>query len=140
MFTYKRTAQYHETDKMGVIHHSNYVKWMEEARVAFLESIGAGYKSVEAAGVVSPVVSVSVDYVRPVEFSDETEISLSVTKYSGAVLEFGYRFFNVTKNELCAKASSRHCFLKNGRIVSLKKELPSLSEKLDRALDGAGGE
>ena len=33
MFKYIRKAQYHETDKMGIIHHSNYIKWMEEARI-----------------------------------------------------------------------------------------------------------
>ena len=40
MFSYERTACYHETDQMGIIHHSNYVKWREEARIAFLESVG----------------------------------------------------------------------------------------------------
>ena len=42
MFVYKRRAQYHETDQMGIIHHSNYVKWMEEARVRFMDLLGLG--------------------------------------------------------------------------------------------------
>ena len=48
MFTYTRKAQYHETDKMGIIHHSNYVKWMEEARIAYMESLGYGFDKVES--------------------------------------------------------------------------------------------
>ena len=39
MFTYVKKAQYHETDQMGIIHHANYVKWMEEARLAYLEEV-----------------------------------------------------------------------------------------------------
>lgn len=50
MFSYQRKARYHETDQMGVVHHSNYVKWMEESRTEFLESIGAGYAKIEAGG------------------------------------------------------------------------------------------
>ena len=38
---YKHKVQYYETDKMQVVHHSNYIRWMEEARVEFLEKIGA---------------------------------------------------------------------------------------------------
>ena len=47
MFTYGRKAQYHETDQMGVIHHASYVKWMEEARVAFMDALGCGYEEIE---------------------------------------------------------------------------------------------
>ena len=43
MGVYRRKAQYHETDQMGIIHHSNYVKWMEEARIDFMKELGFGY-------------------------------------------------------------------------------------------------
>ena len=39
-YTYYRKAQYHETDQMGIIHHSNYVKWMEEARIGYMSRMG----------------------------------------------------------------------------------------------------
>ena len=64
MFTYSRKAHYHETDQMGVVHHANYPKWMEEARVAFLDEKGVSYRIMEEAGVFSPVVSLSVEYKR----------------------------------------------------------------------------
>ena len=47
MFTYRRRAYYHETDQMGLIHHSNYLKWMEEGRIAFLDEMGLSYKEME---------------------------------------------------------------------------------------------
>ncbi len=124
MFTYHRKAQYHETDKMSIIHHSNYVKWMEETRVAFMDSIGYSFRKMEQTGIASPVVGITVDYKKPVEFDDDVEVRLSILKYSGAVLELGYEFFNVTKGEVCTTAMSKHCFVKDGRIVSLKKVLP----------------
>ena len=40
MDDYIRRVNYYETDKMGITHHSNYVRWMEEARIDFLEKIG----------------------------------------------------------------------------------------------------
>ena len=61
MFVYKRRAQYHETDQMGIIHHSNYVKWMEEARVRFMDVLGLGYREMEEQGIQSPVAGISVD-------------------------------------------------------------------------------
>lgn len=128
MFIYTRKAQYHETDQMGIIHHSNYVKWMEEARVAFLDQIGLGYEKVEKLGIVSPVASISVEYKRQVCFGDEIEIRVEVQKYNGAALELKYEFYNLTRDEICTAAASRHGFLKDSKIISLKKELPELDE------------
>ena len=129
-FMYLRKAQYHETDQMGFIHHSNYVKWMEEARVAFMDRIGMGYAEVEKAGVVSPVTAVSVEYKKPVRFSEEVGIQVSVLSYSGVRLEIEYKFFLMPERELCTTAVSKHCFLKDGKIISLKKQLPELDQKL----------
>ena len=130
MFTYTRKAHYHETDQMGFVHHANYPKWMEEARVAFLDAQGVSYRAMEEAGVVSPVVSLRIEYKRPARFDDELEVRLEVSKYTGVRLEVSYTFFNTTANELCATASSAHCFLKDGRIVSLQKALPAAHERM----------
>ena len=132
MGVYRRRAQYHETDQMGIIHHSNYVKWMEEARIAFMGELGFGYNEVEKRGIVSPVAGISVSYKRPVLFDDVVEIEVSVKRYSGVVLELEYRFFNVTRNEVCTLASSKHCFTRDGKVVSLKKEIPELDGLFSR--------
>ena len=129
-YTYFRRAQYHETDQMGLIHHSNYVKWMEEARINCMDEMGFSYRKVEELGIISPVVDISVSYKKQVSFDDEIEIRVSVKKYNGVSLEFDYTFFNRTKNEICTTAFSRHCFLKDGRLISVKKELPALDERI----------
>ena len=129
-YTYYRKAQYHETDQMGIIHHSNYVKWMEEARISYMDQMGFSYRKVEEFGVISPVVNISVSYKKQVSFDNEIQIRVSVKKYNSISLEFNYEFFNTSKNEICTIASSRHCFLKEGNLISLKKEIPDL----DRAI------
>lgn len=135
MFYYKRKAQYHETDQMGVIHHANYVKWMEEARVAYLDALGFGYVDIEREGVVSPVVAISIDYRRPVMFSDETEIGVRINRYSTRVLELGYEIRNLTRGTLAAEAVSKHCFLKDGAVVSVKTALPALHALLSAQIE-----
>ena len=126
MFTYTRKAQYHETDKMGIIHHSNYVKWMEEARIAYMDSLGYGFDKVESLGVLSPVAGISVSYKNPVRFNDTIQISISLTRYSGVIQEVAYTFTNATTGELSATATSKHCYIKDGKIINLKHVIPEL--------------
>lgn len=135
MFHYSRKAQYHETDQMGVIHHANYIKWMEEARVAFLDALGFGYVDIEHEGVVSPVVGISIDYRRPTMFSDEVEIGVRINKYSTRMLEIGYVIRNRTRGTLAAEGTSKHCFLKDGAVVSLRTALPKLDALLSAYME-----
>ena len=70
MEPYKHYVQYYETDKMGITHHANYIRWMEEARVNFLEQIGWPFAKLEASGFASPVLKLDCKYIRPTTFSD----------------------------------------------------------------------
>ena len=76
MSIYKHTVQYYETDRMGITHHSNYIRFMEEARVDFLKNIGWGYDKLEEDGGVSPVVSVNCNYKKTTTFADVIEINI----------------------------------------------------------------
>ena len=108
MFFYRRTAQYHETDQMGVIHHANYVKWMEEARVAFLDEVfHFGYVEMEASGVFSPVVGVELKYHRPVYFADQVEIEVGIASYTGTRLYFRRGIGGCAACGLCAGKKAR---------------------------------
>ena len=59
MESFKREVKYYECDRMGITHHSNYIRFMEEARIYVLDMLGYGFDRMEAEGVVSPVVAVS---------------------------------------------------------------------------------
>lgn len=135
MYTYKRKSHYYETDQMGIIHHSNYVRWMEEARIAFLDAVGLNYAHMEECGVVSPVTSVSLSYKKPVKFDECIAIDVNVSNYNGVTFDIVYTMRSDKTNEITTQATSSHVFLSNGKIVSLKKAYPTLHEKLQYVME-----
>ncbi|MCR4600965.1 MAG: acyl-CoA thioesterase [Clostridia bacterium] len=135
MYTYTRRAHYHETDKMGIIHHSNYVKWMEEARIEFMDHIGMSMVQLESHGISIPVSKISVDYRKPVYFDDVIQIILKVEKYSGVKAVLSYEFVREDTGETVTSAKSHHGFLKDGRVVSLKKALPEMHGYMQAAAE-----
>ena len=78
MDLYTHRIAYYETDRMGVAHHSNYIRWMEEARVDFLERIGWPYGKMEELGVLSPVIAVNCEYKKSTTFDDLVSIRVTV--------------------------------------------------------------
>ena len=123
--TYQHKVQYYETDRMGITHHSNYIRWMEEARVDFLEQLGWGYDRLEALGVGSPVLGVACSYKQPTTFHDTVEVTVCLKEYRGARMTIGYEMRDVSSGELRTQAESAHCFLTlDGRPVSLKRSYP----------------
>lgn len=128
---YIHKVKYYETDKMGITHHSNYVRWMEEARMDFLSQIGYDMKQLEADGITSPVVSVDCQYKRTTTFDDEIRIDIRVQKYTGVRLEFCYTMTNVATNQVVLTAASSHCFIDTtGRPIAAKKHFPALDDIL----------
>lgn len=145
MRSYQHKVQYYETDRMGITHHSNYIRWMEEARIDFLEQIGWGYEKLEELGVVSPVVAVDCQYKHSTTFSDLVEITVTLEEFRGIRFKLRYEMTDQQGNVVCI-AHSQHAFLgKDGKMFRLKKELPefyALMESLVRpaAADSVTGE
>lgn len=128
MKPYIHTVNYYETDKMGITHHSNYIRFMEEARVDFLSQIGYGFEKLEADGIVSPVTAITFEYKRATTFPQEISIVLSVEKCSPIKLVFGYTM--TVNSKAVGTATSTHCFLENGKIISLETRYPDLYKLL----------
>ena len=84
-------VQYYETDQMGVVHHSNYIRWFEEARAEWMEAVGLPYAQLEAEGIASPVLSVACAYRRPVRYGEIARIRVRLTAYNGVKLSVAYR-------------------------------------------------
>lgn len=138
MEPYLHHVQYYETDRMGITHHSNYIRWMEEARVAFLEELGWGYEKLEDMGIVSPVTQAACEFKKPTTFSDVVEITVEVREYRGVRLLLSYRMVNERTKELVAEGTSGHCFLnREGQVMILKKEHPEF-DKILKELAQAG--
>ena len=124
---YLHHAKYYETDQMGIVHHSNYIRWMEEARMDAMSQFGISYCDLEQSGVISPVVSVSCQYKAMVHFDDTVQIQVKVTKYNGVRLDFEYEMTDSSTGELRTKGTSTHCFLdQEGHVISLKHDYPAV--------------
>lgn len=124
MYTYKHEVKYYECDRMGITHHSNYVRFMEEARVDFLDQLGYGFDKIEAEGVFSPVVSIQCNYKSPTTFKDVIEVEVTINLVSEMRFEFHY-VMRVGEKTVCT-AQSTHCFVEKGRPVAISKRLPGL--------------
>ena len=125
---YRHEVKYYECDRMGITHHSNYVRFMEEARVDWMDQLGYGFDRMEAEGVVSPVVSVECAYKHPTTFKDVIEIEVRVVETSPLKITFGYTMR--ANGKLVCTARSVHCFMENGRPVQLAERFPQLYEAI----------
>ncbi len=130
IMNYKHKVQYYETDMMGITHHSNYVRWMEEARIEFMKDFGWDYSLNDEFGISAPVISSSCEYKKTTTFGDVIEIEVLVEEYNSVRLKFLYFMYNAKGDVVCIGRTT-HCFLsKEGRIIIIKKVLPSLEETL----------
>lgn len=129
MSVYQHKVQYYETDRMGIVHHSNYVRWMEEARMDCLRQLGCSYEKLEEMGIISPVTSVECKYKLTTTFAEVIDIEVEVAEFKGVKLKLKYVMRR--GEDIVFEGYSEHCFLdKDGKIISLKKTNPDVYEKL----------
>jgi len=128
MYTYQHKVHYYETDQMGIVHHSNYIRWMEEARIDFLSHIGCDYKRMEELGIISPVVSVECKYKVSAKFADLVDIAIWIEEFRGVKLKVAYEM--TRGGEVLSTGRSEHCFLEEGYIINLKRTHPELYQAL----------
>ena len=107
---------------MGIVHHSNYIRWFEEARVDLLEQLGFGYDRIEEAGYSGPVLEVSCQYKTMSKFGETVRIEASITQYNGVRMTLEYTVIDKETGVIRCVGESRHCFLtRDGKPVSLKR-------------------
>ena len=116
MTPYSHKVHYYETDKMGLTHHSNYVRFMEEARIDFFEKLGFPYHEFEERGIASPVVNIRCDFKKPTTYPDVISVFTRVTECKK--LKFTLSYTMKKGEEIVCLGESVHCFLnKEGRPV-----------------------
>lgn len=129
MNSYKHKVQYYETDQMGIVHHSNYIRWFEEARIDMMDQMGLSYAQMEKMGIVSPVLGVEADYLRMIHFGGTVTIETAIKEYNGIKLEISYRVIDDKTEMVHCRGLTRHCFLnQKGRPISLKKDFKEIHE------------
>lgn len=126
-YQFERTIHYYETDKMGIVHHSNYIRFLEEARCAFLTNQQMPYSYFEEQGVMIPVLGVNCDYKQHVTFNDTIVISVSVKEFNGVRLTMSYVITDKNTGNTVLTGETKHCFTDTHlRPIRLQKQFPVL--------------
>ncbi len=129
-FTFERRINYYETDRMGVVHHSNYIRFLEEARCQMLDDNAMPYSAFEEQGVMIPVLGVNCDYKLHVTFDDIIEIKPFVKDFNGIRLTMGYNILNKKTGDLVLTGETKHCFTDmNLKPIRLQKQIPDFYNK-----------
>ena len=140
MKKYSRLVNYYETDQMGIVHHSNYIRYFEEARLYWMDEIGLSYSGLEKRGLIIPVTFVDCQYKQPVHFGDMICISVRIVKFDGLKMEFAYEVSAETTGELRSTGRTGHCFLdRDMHPVLIRKSAPELYDIMLNALHEDGG-
>lgn len=127
-FEAKIRVQYYETDSMGIVHHSNYIRYFETARTEMMREAGLPYDAMEKAGVWMPVLSVTAEYKMPALYDEVISVFCSIEKLRGASLDVAYEVRG-EDGRLCALGKSSHGFTDPGlKPVRMKKDQPEMYE------------
>lgn len=128
---YVRHVNYYETDKMGIVHHSNYIRWFEEARIDFMDKAGLNYKQLEDSGIIIPVLKFSCEHKKPIRFDDNMVINVKPKSFNGVRMTFEYEIKYCNDNTVRAIGETTHFFADdNMEPMNLKKRFPEIYEKL----------
>ncbi len=142
IYTWEHKIQYYETDQMRIAHHSNYIRWFEEARTYALDQAGFGYGKMEECGVMSPVVTVNAEYKNMSRFPETLLIETEITRYNSIRMVISYVVKEKETGEVRCTGESSHCFIDSTtyQLVSLKRTHPEIHQILSSMLDKASGE
>lgn len=101
---------YPETDKMGIVHHSNYVKYYEAARWELFRSIGISYNSLEEAGYMLPVIQMHFRFIKSAHYDDLLTVRTTLKAIKGVRLWFAYKLYN-EEGDLINEAETELAFV-----------------------------
>ena len=124
--SFKTRVYYYDTDKMGVVYHSNYLKWMEIARTEYFRDMPITYNNIEEMGYVLAIRKVDIEYINSAKYDDIIEIFVEIKKIDNIKIEFYYEMYD-DKNILKAKGTTVNVFVDNkGNLKRISQEMLKL--------------
>ena len=117
-FKFSLEVRYYETDAQGVVHHANYFKYFELARVQALRALGHEYADLERAGVILVVNKIACAYRAPARFGDTLELAIWTARARGARIDHEYQ---VTRDGvlIAEGTSTLACIDREGNVQRL---------------------
>ena len=105
-FRCRQRVEFADTDMAGIVHFSNFFRYMESAEHEFLRSLGLSVHSVHGAEVVSwPRVNAECKYRSPLSFEDEIDVHLLVREKKAKSITYEFRFRKEGAAEVVAVGS-----------------------------------
>lgn len=114
----KIRVRYGETDQMGYMYYGNYAQYYEVGRVEMLRSLGMSYSSMEADGIMMPVLELKCKYIKPALYDQEITVKTIIKTLPGVRIFFEYELYN-EKDELINIGATTLVF------VDMKKNKPT---------------
>lgn len=118
---YTRRVQFYDTDAQGIVHHSNYFRYFEEARGELLRGIGLPYSSIRERGYEVVLLEACCNFKKPLFYDEVVDIELLLEGVDRFTFSFVYRVS--VEGELRAEGKTKHCMVKDGKIVSIPREV-----------------
>ena len=132
----KILPRYAETDQMGIIHHSVYAIWYEQARTDFFNQIGIRYDEIEKEGIMTPIVELNCQYKRPAYYNIEVEIRTKITELTPVKFTLEYNIYDTDENLINVGTTTlAWADKKTFKIINLKKAKPEMYEKIQKVLE-----
>jgi acyl-CoA thioester hydrolase len=121
-------VRYAETDKMGIVHHSNYAVWFEAGRTDFIKKAGITYSEIEQRGVMLPLIELKCKFKVPAHYEDEIVIKTRIEEMTNTRIRFYYEAVRLGDMPvILSTGETMHVWTdKNLKPVNLKKYSPEL--------------
>jgi acyl-CoA thioester hydrolase len=123
----KVRVRYAETDRMGYVYNGNYAMYAEVGRVEALRQLDVSYRDMEDNGIILPVLSLNVKFIRPAYYDELLTIKTTISELPETRMHFNYEIFN-EKGELLTICSTEHVFV----IASTKRPCKAPEWLLDK--------
>ena len=116
-------VRYAETDAQGIVHHSVYIVWFEEARSHYARARGTNYADFERAGYWLSVVSIQARYSRPARYGDRVAVRCWIEAFGSRAATFRYEINHADSKVQFGTGESRHiCVNRAGQPVIIPAE------------------
>lgn len=115
---------YADTDAMGIVYHTNYIKWFEVGRNELMRKLGIAYAEMEKNGVILPLTKVGCHYLLPAKYDDLLIVETKIDYIKRASLKFNSRIWDEKKQNLLVEGYTVHaCVNGNGKILRLPPQI-----------------
>ena len=129
----KNRVLYIDTDRSGVVYHSNYLRYFELGRVTLMRQIGYPYAEVEANGFVYPVVNMGLDFHRSLQYDDPMWIYTRPDRLEKVKVSFSYLITNLDNEQIVCTGHTVHCALnENRRPCAVDPQTVSIWQKFPK--------